>query len=164
MTSTEWRPRDLKNSLKKSRLIKKPEPCHGTRPLPSHGTSAARAGIASRRSQPLDLCQPQQKQNRHRGRFSASPSLPQPRLPLAPLPTAPLAGLEDVAKGREAQPRLRYAPATPLCCCRVAGSQKDAEQPSGCSNLQSGTRLTHCCSRTVGTESYLEVISRHPCF
>lgn len=64
--------------------------------------------------------------------FSLSCTLTPPH----PLPTAPLDGPGDMAKGREEQPRLCYAPATPLCCCRVTGSQNDLEQPSGYSNLQ----------------------------
>lgn len=43
------------------------------------------------------------------------------------------------------------------------GSQDDLEQPSGCSMLLWGTRLTHCYSRTVGTWSYLRAICRHHC-
>lgn len=63
-------------------------------------------------------------------------SLSCPPTPPHPLPKAPLDGPEDMAKGREVQPRLCYAPAVPLCCSRVTGSQNDLEQPSGYSNLQ----------------------------
>lgn len=96
-------------------------PVHSSRASPSFtGSASCSTPAACTGHSPA----PQEEQHlpaeRRCGCFQAVPALH--LLTPCSLP-APLAVLEDMAKGREAQPRLYHAPAAPHCCDGVMAAR-----------------------------------------